>query len=202
MTVEGIKIVSALPGRVRLRAAKFKRDPELARRASEKLAQVPGIQKVETNPLTGSMLVLFDLAQVAGEAIEPLGAVLAEFFPEIEALSLVAGLAALAETPHASGNPGGILAAGGGALNAGLARLTGGLDLKVLAPLALFYFGLRSLLKQKTVLPAWYDYFWFGFSTLVMLNRDWFEGERREKVATADTRKAEESGAKEGGTTG
>jgi hypothetical protein len=199
MTAEGIQVVHALPGRVRFKAAKFKRDPELARRASEKLAQVPGIHKVETNPLTGSVLVLFDLAQLAGEAIEPLGVVLAEFFPEMEALSLVTGLAALAETPVHGGNPGGGLAAGVGALNAGLARLTGGLDLKVLAPLALFFLGIRGLLTEKKAFPAWYDYFWFGFSTLVMLNRDWFEGERREKVATADTRKAEGGGLKQEG---
>ena len=57
------------------------------------------------------------------------------------------------------------------ALNAQVAELTGGLDLKLLAPLALLFLGVRSLWtsKQKTF-PAWYDYLWFGFSTFVMLN--------------------------------
>jgi hypothetical protein len=178
---EGIKVVHALPGRVRVKVAQIKGNPELARQAREKLAGVPGIREVEANPLTGSVLVLFDLATMAAEAIEPLGAVLAEFLPEVEALSLISGLAALAAAPDAGAHPGGKLTGGLAALNAQVGRITGGLDLKLLAPLALLFLGARGLLAaKKTTFPTWYDYLWFGFSSLVMLNRGWFEGDKRE----------------------
>ena len=38
MELEGLKVVHGLPGRVRLRAAKIKGNPALARQAQEKLA--------------------------------------------------------------------------------------------------------------------------------------------------------------------
>ena len=182
MTVEGIQVVHALPGRVRLKVAKVKGNPELARNAQEKLAAVPGIQRVEANPVTGSVLVLFDLASLAAESLEPLGEVLAEFFPEIEALSSISGLTAIPANPDSGANPGGSLIAGVQALNTEVGRITGGLDLKLLVPLTLLFFGVRSLLASKnTTFPAWHDYFWFGFSSLVMLNRGWFEGGNRKR---------------------
>ena len=59
-----------------------------------------------------------------------------------------------------------------GALNAGVGKVTGGIDLKLLLPLTLFVFGIRGLLvAQKVVFPAWYDLLWFSFATYLMLNR-------------------------------
>jgi hypothetical protein len=178
MTIEGIQVVHALPGRVRLKVAKVKGDPEFARKAQEKFAAVPGIQKVEANPITGSLLILYDLAApLAAETIEPLGAIFGEFFPEIEALSLVSGLAALAGNPESGSNPGGGFTGAITAINTGIGKATGGLDLKLLVPLTLLFFGVRGLLAaEKTTFPAWHDYFWFAFSSLIMLNRGWFEG--------------------------
>ena len=54
MELEGLKVIHALPGRVRLRVAKVKGNPGLARQAQEKLAQVPGIRQVEANPAPGA----------------------------------------------------------------------------------------------------------------------------------------------------
>jgi hypothetical protein len=194
---EGIKVVHALRGRVRLKVAKVKGNPELARKAQEKLAAVPGIRRVETNPVTGSVLVLFDLATSMAETIEPLAEVLAELSPEIGALSLMSRLASLAVNPEAGADPSGSLAAGVGALNAEVGRLTGGLDLKLLVPLTLLFFGVRGLLAaEKTTFPAWHDYLWFGFSSLVMLNRGWFEGRQPETAPLPQTRKAKGEGLK------
>jgi len=61
MELEGLKVVHGLPGRVRLRAAKIKGNPALARQAQEKLAKVPGIRQVEAKPGTGSLLIHYDL---------------------------------------------------------------------------------------------------------------------------------------------
>ena len=56
-------------------------------------------------------------------------------------------------------------------------QTTGGLDLKLLAPLALILFGLRRLwAAEKPTSPSWFDYLWFGFASFVMLNRGLVEG--------------------------
>jgi hypothetical protein len=200
---EAIKIAHALPGRVRLKVAKVKGNPGLARKAQEKLAAVPGIQQVEANPLTGSVLVLFDLATLAAESLEPLAEVLAEFSPEITALSLMSWLTSMAADPDSGANPGGSLIAGVQALNAEVGRITGGLDLKLLLPLALLFFGVRGLLAaEKTTFPAWHDYFWFGFSSLVMLNRGWFEGREPETASSPITQGVKGGDLKEKGKAG
>ena len=176
MTPKGLKVVHALRGRVRLKVAAVKGHPEAAKKIQEKLAAVPGIRQVEANPISGSLLVHYDHeALQTAEALEPLAGILGEFCPEVEALSLLSQLGSLAAMTEPG--PGTGLTAGVQALNAKIGKLTGGLDLKLLAPLALFVFGLRGFLSgEKKVFPAWHDYFWFAFSTFVMLNRGLFEG--------------------------
>lgn len=55
----GIDIAHYAPGRLRLRVARLKADAPLAARLHERLAAVPGVRKVETRPLTGSVLIEF-----------------------------------------------------------------------------------------------------------------------------------------------
>ena len=58
-----------------------------------------------------------------------------------------------------------------GTINAEVARITGGLDLKLLIPMTLLFFWVRNLwTSKKLAFPAWYDYLWFAFSSFVMLN--------------------------------
>ena len=187
MTTAGLKVVHALPGRVRLKFARIKGNPQLAGHVRKKLAAVPGIKGVEANSATGSVLVHYDeVALQAAEALDPLAAVLGEFCPELEAVSLVGSIASLAENLETGTGLRGGLTTGVKALNAKVGQLTGGLDLKLLAPLTLFFLGVRGLLSgEKKVVPSWYDYFWFGFSTLVMLNRSWFEGRPEDVVHPA-----------------
>lgn len=59
---EGISIHSAAPGRLRLRVDRVKGDPALADSINRRLADVPGILEVEARPLTGSVLIGYDLA--------------------------------------------------------------------------------------------------------------------------------------------
>ncbi len=175
MELEGLKVVHALPGRVRLRVAKVKGNPALARQAQEKLVRVPGIRQVEAKPGTGSLLIHYDGDRLfSPDSLEILSETLGELFPEIEVLSLAAGLASLAESPGAGTGPPIVAGLTGSlqAANAQLAKLTGGLDLKLLAPLALVLFGLRRLWAAETVaFPSWSDYLWFGFASFIMLNR-------------------------------
>jgi len=183
MEIEGIKVVHALPGRVRLKVARVKGNPPLAREARERLAKVPGIRQVETRPDTGSLLIHYDTEELFSlTSLEILSATLAEIFPEIEVVTLAAWLASLAE----DSGPVAQTDAAAGISGAFKAFNPGGIDLKLLAPLALILFGARAFwVSEKIAFPAWYDYLWFGFSTFVMLNRGLVEGRSAAGAAPA-----------------
>lgn len=173
--LKGVTVAHAFPGRVRLKIPEVRGNPELARQAQEKLGRVPGIQRVEANPATGSLLILYDLALLASvEALGPLGEIFAELFPAVALEELAAGLQELMEAGGAATTTSDLL----GVFNsAGKPGLTGNSNLNLLLPLTLLFLGGRSLFSSKEKLfPAWYDYLWFGFSTFVMLNRRWVEG--------------------------
>jgi hypothetical protein len=180
MASEGIRVVHVLPGRVRLKASPVKGDPALAHQVQTKLRDVSGVHEVQANPLTGSILLLVDLAKLLEpEAQAPLADTLAELFPEIEGLELANRI--ITGAGEAAAEPGGTLTEGLAspisALNTRLANLTGGIDLRLLLPLTLLYLGLRRLVADKEApAPAWYDLLWFGFSTFIMLNRGLVEG--------------------------
>ncbi len=167
MEIEGIKIVHAMPGRVRVKVAKLKGNVTLAQRAQEKLSGIPGIRRVEANPATGSILILHELAELfSPEALEELSETLGELFPEIGAVGLMAGLASLSSSSGpGEGSPG----PGGSAVS----RITGSVDLKLLLPLTLLFFGVRALVvSEKVTFPAWYDLLWFAFGSFMMLSRN------------------------------
>jgi hypothetical protein len=173
--LKGVTVMHAMPGRVRVKIARVRKNPELARQAQEKLGQVPGIHRVEANHLTGSLLILYDLASLASlETLGPLAEVMGELFPEIELESLAGGLQELADNGYSAVTPGvGEIV---GTASQHLALFPGSPGLNLLLPLTLLFLGARKLLSSRDVpLPAWYDYLWFGFSTFVMLNRRWVE---------------------------
>jgi hypothetical protein len=190
MESKGLKVVHALPGRVRLKVAKVKGDQTLARRAEKKLAQVPGIKQVEAKAKTGSLLLHYDLKELCAEAsMGILEETLGELFPEIEVVSLIAGLACLEKSPGAETGLALTEEITGSfrALNAGVSQLTGGLDLKILMPLALILLGLRALWQsEKITAPSWFTLLWSGFASFIMLNRGLVEGAAR----TAKKKKA------------
>jgi Heavy metal associated domain 2 len=189
MAIKGIHVVHTMPGRVRLRVDKVKGNPAFAKKAQDKLGRLTGIKRVEAQPLTGSVLLYYDAALLLAEgALAALTDGFSELFPEIGAEAMNLGLESLlghlasggpprsaGEPPQAANNLIGSLAA----VNAEVSRLTGGLDLKLLVPMALLFFGVRSLWTSKqTAPPAWYDFFWFAFSTFVLLNLRSIETEK------------------------
>lgn len=185
MAPAAVEVAHALPGRVRLKVAKLRGNPEFARQAEARLQQVPGIQQVEARPTTGSLLIYYDLATLLAEgALAALTDGFAELLPELGTEALMLELETLTTRLLAEPNPAGSgLVAGVAAVNQALARLTGGLDLRLFLPLGLFFLGVRSLWKaDKIPLPSWYDYFWFAFSTFVMLNRHLFDRPAPEKT--------------------
>lgn len=172
MDIGGVRVVHALPGRIRLKIGQLQQNPALAGELRTQLAGIPGVRLVEVNPVTGSVLVLFEPPEGApADSIRFLSTAWPARFGKLDVQAVEAGLG------------GGGNGAGGtpsmdrrivdffGALNAGVARTTSGVDLKVLLPLVLFFLGLRSLLfSDKVPFPTWYDFFWFALSTFVMLN--------------------------------
>jgi hypothetical protein len=172
MDIGGIKVVHAIPGRIRLKISRLKDDPALARSIRERLLTVEGVQQVEVNPITGSVLVLY-----TGTAIRPFDSLssLMEFFtplfPDLDWGELEAWTAASNNGTNSATSPAEQFATVVGGLNAKLGEATGGFDLKFLLPLSLFLLGLRGLLVEgKGGFPTWYDLLWFSFGTFFMLN--------------------------------
>ena len=60
MECEEFTIVHMLPGRVRLKLAELKNNPDLARYLKQRLCRHAGISRVEVNPTTGSILMHYD----------------------------------------------------------------------------------------------------------------------------------------------
>lgn len=64
MDLTGVKITSYIPGRIRLKAAPLKGNPDLAQKITELFSAIKGIEHVEANPLTGSLLVRFNSGEL------------------------------------------------------------------------------------------------------------------------------------------
>lgn len=181
--LKGITVTHAVPGRVRLKIPRVKKNPDLARQAQERLSQVPGIQGVEANPATGSLLILYDLAMLASvETLGPLGAIFGELFPEVALEELAVGLQELMAAGGEAHTAGGLL----DMINPGG---NPGFNLNLLLPLTLVFLGGRSLLASKeTGFPSWYDYLWFGVGALVMLSRRGVAGAPESTPIPPDTK--------------
>jgi hypothetical protein len=162
--VDSVRVVHAIPGRVRLKVAGIKDNPGLAAALEERLLGMDGIHRVEVNAVTGSILLLYDAREreEVGQTLQPL-------FPGLDLEEY--------ERPVTNGDrpspqPMGPRISGlFGSLNSGVGRVTGGTDLKVLLPVTLFVLGVRSLLvSDKLRVPMWYDFLWFAFGTFLALN--------------------------------
>jgi hypothetical protein len=181
METEGIRIVHASPGRIRLKIAGVKDNPALAGEIRRRLATAREVRHVETNPLTGSVLILYDAAGLTSpDSFLALADPLAALLPGINVQKLAETWLAQASngnapTPSLAHNIAEVL----GVVNAKVGSATGGLDLKVLLPVSLFFLGVRSLVVSKPLpVPTWYDFLWFALGTFVMLNRNAVDGER------------------------
>jgi hypothetical protein len=172
MDVDSIKLVHAIPGRVRVKIPRVKNDPNLANELREKFSAVRGIRQVEANPLTGSVLVLYDTsATETFEFLPALSEAFSSVFPDADLIGLDGS-----ENHSSNGAKAAPLAnrvsAFLGALDARVEQAAGGsVDLRFLVPLSLVLLGIARLVMAKRVpFPAWYDFFWFAFGTFIALN--------------------------------
>jgi hypothetical protein len=150
MAAGDIRIVHAIPGRVRLKIAGLKANPDLGTVIQKRLQSVPGIQAVETQPLTGSVLVLFNQqAIVAPASLLTLSETLTDLFPELDQTKLAEFLTQSMAAEAADLTWSESLADFLAGLSGRLAGIMGSLsDFKVLIPVAFLVFGLPRLLKK------------------------------------------------------
>lgn len=145
-----IRIVHAIPGRVRLKVAKLRANPPLARVIQERLGAVPGIQGVEAAPLTASVLVLFDpQAITAPESLQALSGTLTDLFPGLDLTQLADFLSQsmVGEVTDPAWYQVAMDFLVG--LNARAGQALGSLaDLRIVVPLVLLFFGLPMVLKE------------------------------------------------------
>jgi hypothetical protein len=171
MGIGGIRVVHAIPGRIRVKIARLKENPLLAQEIQAQLSTVQGIQSVEVSPVTGSVLVLYDrtISTSVGSLLS-LASWLSPLFPDIEFGKFEDWLS----SANGNGNATPFterLASFFEGLNTKVGETTGGVDLKLLLPLTLFLLGMRGVLTaSKGVFPTWYDLLWFAFATFFMMN--------------------------------
>lgn len=179
MPGQEVTVVHALPGRLRLKVPRVKGDAAFARRVEERLRAVPALRQVTAVPLTGSVVVHYDPHAITSPpALLALSEAATELFPGLNLEELPRLLTLEESTPTApTSSLAAVLVGFFSRLNSQVSAATGGLiDLKMLLPLSLFGLGVRALLTDSKLKPSWYDYFWFGFSIFVMLNRGLWEG--------------------------
>ncbi len=61
--------VHHVPGRLRVRSASIKRNEDRARTARRALRTQPGVRRVETNPLTGSITIRYEVGKTSQAAL-------------------------------------------------------------------------------------------------------------------------------------
>lgn len=146
----GLRVVSAVPGRIRLRANRSSA-MQLAAVADE-LGSWPQIAAVDLRPTSGSLVVRFDPvhATSVADGLLDLGVDLRAGVP----LSLPSPPAAAVATAAAAGN-------------AAVARRLGGTDLRALVPLGLGLMAARRAMRGEERLAdaPWYVLAWYASET-------------------------------------
>ena len=162
-----VAVIHAIPGRMRLRIPSLKGNEDLARPLREHLSSIPGVARLDVNPVTGSVLVVHhareatppELVQSLAEGLAPLVGV--------DQRRLQAHLSHDARPGRSHHSVHGFFKD----LNASFKSATGGADLSLLVPALLILLGFRRLLSEGGLhAPRWYDFMWFGFATYLMLN--------------------------------
>ena len=68
-------------------------------------------------------------------------------------------------------------------VNQQVGKMFGGIDLRVILPVALFVLGVRRLWIKKGPFPEWYDLVWFSLATFYLLNLPKTKKEKQAEVS-------------------
>jgi hypothetical protein len=126
---------------------------------------------VEGNPITGSLLIFFEPQKALNKQnLRQISGILKVVSPDLSS-SQVSQYFKPGSVPASPQAP---LAASishfFGALNTQVGNALGGIDLKVLLPVTLFFLGIRGMISEKATPPAWYNLLWFALATFMMFH--------------------------------
>ncbi|MGE5619932.1 MAG: HMA2 domain-containing protein [Sphingomonadaceae bacterium] len=160
-------IVHSIPGRIRVRLDKSSRSPDFMRTLVETLSAVEGVNRVEANPATGSVLLLYD-----PQVMDPEQLYLAARSAHLSVVLPGAGRPTAQPdeiTPIASGINSAI-----GRLDRAIFNFTSGnLDTKTLVPFGLAAAAIRQIVTSRgnVATAPWYVLLWYSFSLFHRFNR-------------------------------
>lgn len=167
----GINLVHAIPGRIRLQCGQLKGNPDLMAEIIGNLQAVPAVTQVKGNPVTGSLLIFFDPQRaLTKQSTRQVLAVLKVIAPNLTSLQVSQYLKPGPVTPGSPAPLAGSIAHFFGILNTTVGNALGGIDLKVLLPVTLFFLGIRGMISEKATPPAWYNLLWFALATFMMFH--------------------------------
>lgn len=148
-------------GRLRIKIPSQKRNTSYFLSLKERFSSFPGVQKIEVNPLTGSMLVFhtIDLNTIDFKLISEYTEQSELFRFERPNLSADSVSQKVVETFQNA--------------NRKVERFTGGeVDLATLAFTGLLGFGLFEMARGKTAAPAWHVAFWYAMNIFLSSQRN------------------------------
>lgn len=166
-------IVSASPGRVRLRLHREHRNPKLAQQIKQGVVGRPGIASVDVNHRTGSVAVCYDHHLLSpGDLlgiIHDVGVVV------VEAMGETPEISALGAGHHTRSSVASNISNTVDRLDKRLAQATDRtVDLRLLFPIGLFALGVRQVFAEGlglTQVPG-YILLWYAFDSFWKLHRE------------------------------
>ena len=181
MNTASVEVVHAVPGRVRFRIPRLKSDPAVCAVLVRDLSGIEGIEDVQVNPVTGTVLLLFDPERLqSGDSLATLGRVMLSALPDVDLSSL--DLHAMWTRMNGNGagqdEKSGAASPGSHSSESFWPSWTSGWavddeqgNLLRLLPWVLGGLGVRELLLgRSSAMPTWYDYFWFAFASYHIVN--------------------------------
>jgi hypothetical protein len=165
-----LRVVHALPGRIRVKLDALRGDKLTAQAVRDVVGDLVDVAYVEVSEKTGSVLVEYEDGTTTSRRLAELAAAVAPLAPDMGA-ERIAELMAVGPQWKEPMQASETVRAAMSSLNGGVATLTGGPDLAFLVPAGLTAFGVGALLLGEGVLlPEWYTFLWFAFGTWVALN--------------------------------
>ena len=166
-----IKLVHALPGRVRLHCGRLKGNPHLMAEIIGNLKAVPVFTQVEGNPVTGSLLIFFEPQKVlTKQHLRQIGVILKVVSPGLTTAQVGRYLKPGPAPARAPAPLAGSIAQFFSTVNTTVGNALGGMDLTIMLPVSLLVLGIRGFIIEKASPPAWYNLLWFALSTYVMFH--------------------------------
>jgi hypothetical protein len=166
-----VRVAHLTPGRVRLRIDALREDASLAARISDEFGQVPAIQRVETRPVTGSVLVHYDPhADMMENALQLQRALSALGLDGLDITQLQRMSGQTVDEDTGDGSDSALARDIWSLFRSADARtrrrFRHTVDLRSLTPATFAALGVGSMLfRRPLTFPRWYEYLWYAFAT-------------------------------------